>query len=473
MLQSYYIIPATLREALAALADHAQNHPRLVAGGTDVMVEIEHGAPAPHTLIDISRLPGLDQIKLKQDRIHIGPLVTHNQAVAHELIAQYAWPLQRACWEVGAPQIRNRGTIAGNLATASPANDTIPALWVLGAEITLASVRGERTLSFPQFFQGVRKTALAPEEMIVDISFPLPPASARGTFIKAGLRRTQAISLVNIAVFLDFAGETVSEARIAFGSVAPTIVRAPAAEESLCGRPLSSESIAKATSLIQQAISPIDDVRASAAYRRHLAGVITERALTQLAHHEERKGWIEQPVMLWGETDGHFPAGEDAIELPPGSDVRLILNGQPTTLLQASHLSLLDALREQGQMTGVKEGCGEGECGACTVWLDGIAVMACLTPAARAQGAHVVTVEGLAAESHLHPVQQAFAHDGAVQCGYCTPGFIMSTANLLLERPHPSADEAAQAITGNLCRCTGYYKIIDAILEAGDLNKPS
>ncbi|NOZ71093.1 MAG: xanthine dehydrogenase family protein subunit M, partial [Chloroflexi bacterium] len=188
MLQSYYIIPATLREALAALADHAQNQPRLVAGGTDVMVEIEHGAPAPQTLIDISRLPGLDQIKLQQDRIHIGPLVTHNQAVAHELIAQYAWPLQRACWEVGAPQIRNRGTIAGNLATASPANDTIPALWVLEAEVTLASVRGERTLSFPQFFQGVRKTALAPDEMIVDISFPLPPASARGTFIKAGLR---------------------------------------------------------------------------------------------------------------------------------------------------------------------------------------------------------------------------------------------------------------------------------------------
>lgn len=142
------------------------------------------------------------------------------------------------------------------------------------------------------------------------------------------------------------------------------------------------------------------------------------------------------------------------------------LNGRAVSTDFPPMARLLDVLREDLRCTGPKEGCGEGECGACTVLIDGRAVNSCLVPVIQVQGAVIVTVEGLAEDGRLHPVQEAFVKCGAAQCGICTPGFLVAAKALLDERPHPSREEVREALAGNLCRCTGYQKIVDAVCEA-------
>jgi aerobic-type carbon monoxide dehydrogenase small subunit (CoxS/CutS family) len=143
----------------------------------------------------------------------------------------------------------------------------------------------------------------------------------------------------------------------------------------------------------------------------------------------------------------------------------MTLNGEEVTVEVKPSTLLVEVLRDQLELTGTKVACGEGECGACTVLLDGKPVNSCLMPALKAQGREVLTVEGLAPLGELHPLQKAFVGHGAVQCGYCTPGMLMSAKALLDHNPNPTEDEVRLAISGNLCRCTGYAKIVEAILD--------
>jgi len=501
-----YLRPASVEEALALLREHA-GQARIVAGGTDVVVELSRGVRPTETLIDITRLDELRYIREEEGELRLGALATHNDVIASALCLEGALPLAQACAEVGAPQIRARGTIAGNLITASPANDTIPPLMALDAVVVLASAaaagrpavetapegpaatkpasadRGagedspalgkrivERIVPLRDFYPGFRRTAMRPDELLREIRIPKMAAGARGLFLKLGLRRAQAISVIDLALVVALDGEIVTDAHLALGCLAPTIVRAPRAEAYLVGRRLDAETCAEAGWLAVDDAAPIDDVRGSAGYRRETLAALVADGLRRVAAGAHADGWMAPPVLL--DTGASHVETPDEGREPFGGIIRATINGAAVTLPpEAARKTLLNALREDAGLTGAKEGCAEGECGACTVWLDGQAVMACLVPAAQAHGARVTTIEGLAAtgpagEAGLHPLQRAFIDCGAVQCGFCIPGMLMAGAKLLEERPRPDLAAIQVALSGNICRCTGYRKILDAVMSA-------
>jgi carbon-monoxide dehydrogenase medium subunit len=455
--------PGTVDEALALLAEHGPVA-RPIAGGTDLLLELARRVrPELEVLVDLSRIDGLGTVDVDGDVLRLGALVTHNQVVASDDVVRHALPLAQASFEIGAPALRNRATVVGNVVTASPANDTITALWALGATLVLRSTSSERRVPLRELFTGIRRTVLVPGELVTAIEIPIL-GDARGMFVKLGQRRAQAISIVHLAVVLGVDDGTVTRADLALGSVAPTVVAATEAQAFLLGRPLEDDVIAEAARLAAAGVRPIDDVRATAEYRTDEVEVMVRRTLTTLRRGQERDRWPSAPVLLGG------PAVTGEVHRAshgPTTPVSCTVNGEDVDAAGATGRTLLEWLRDEAGLTGTKEGCAEGECGACTVHLDGTAVLACLVPAVRANGSEVTTIEGLAGGRTLHPLQEAFVEEFAVQCGFCIPGFLMSGERLLQEVQQPTREQIAQGLAGNLCRCTGYYRFYDAVERAG------
>ncbi len=464
MWETYYTV-SSISDALEIL-DTEKNKARIIAGGTDLMLELKKGLhPDVQTLIDINRIKDLDRIWEENDYVHISPLVTHNQALVSKILINNALPLVKAAQSIGAPQIRNVGTIFGNVVTASPANDTISPLLTLEAELLIQSKNEKKWILLSDFYLGVRKTVLKSNEMVTDLRFRKMQLNHRGSFVKYLLRNTHGISVANVTIILGFNGNSINEAKISLGAVSPIVLRAKSAEEFLLGKEINENSIEEAGMLCLDAAKPISDIRASEEYRDHIIPVLVERALNEI-NSGLWKEFPENPVLLWGKEKYYInPTGKSFMHNRT-DQINTTINKKQYSLFSEQSHSLLDLVREETGLTGTKLGCGEGECGACTLFLNGLPVLSCLIPAPRAHEAEITTIEGISKGEELHPVQQAFIDEGAVQCGYCTPGFIMSAVKLLEEKPNPTQMEIREGLAGNICRCTGYYSIIRAVEKA-------
>lgn len=283
-----YHQPESLPDAVA-LAARFGEEASFLAGGTDLMVQIERGRVAPRHIIGLHRVPGLAGIEANGG-IVLGAGVTHRAIEREPALGGALRCLVEGAEVIGGHQVRNVATVGGNLANASPAADLVPCLLALDGTVRLVGPGGERELPLERFLLGPNRTARRPDELLTRVSLPAPPAHSSSAFLKAGRRRAMEISVVCVAarLTLDASRERCLEARIALGAVAPTTIRAREAERALEGRPVGGEAFERAAAAAREACRPIDDVRASAAFRRHLVGVLVRRALDRCVERARR-----------------------------------------------------------------------------------------------------------------------------------------------------------------------------------------
>jgi len=470
-----YLVPTSLEEALAILKER-QGQARVVAGGTDLIIQLKKKEVTARCLVDISNLDELKGIELEDGFIRIGACVTHQELASSSLLRERATALAEGASQVGSPQIRNMGTVGGNIVNAQPAADTVVPLMALVAEVEVATFKTQSSKLKIQS-QPLERICLGPGQCTVDPTAEILTAvrlralgpNQGSAFERLAKRKALSLPILNAAavVTLNDGGDTFQEVRLAVGPVAPTPFRARQAEEALRGAAIEAHTIAAALELAAQEAQPrTNPMRGSEAYRREMVKVLLRRAIERAVKEAQSSKLKVQSSMSDQGIRGSGNQGMSDFLIPDFLTLTMTLNGEEVTVQVQPSAMLVEVLRDQLELMGTKVACGEGECGACTVLLDGKAVASCLVPALKVQGREVMTVEGLAPLGELHPLQKAFVEHGAVQCGYCTPGMLMSAKALLNHNPHPTEDEIRLAISGNLCRCTGYAKIVEAILEA-------
>jgi len=492
-----YLRPNSLKEALALLAENADA--KILAGGTNLLVDMKLGKAAPAKVIDITFVPEMRGIEERSDGVWIGALTTIRELAVSRLLWTSYTALAEAAAAFGSTQVAMRGTLGGNVCNGSPASDTVPALLAFGAEAYLMGPEGERMAVLGDLLAGPGQVKLRKGEILAAVRMPKVTAGTGSAFLK--ISRVHAdLAKVSAAVRLtrDEGGRATS-VRIELGSVGPTVVRARKAEAVLAKQPMSDEVRLAAAEAAANEIQPIDDVRSTADYRRKAAmalvhdaaGLAWERAAVPVKHRlrgsvvaskprdvlslsvdndevalaSNKVGGTRAKPTLKGEPPKAVLQSLPSLAVDPDESVviSLTVNGEETEIDVAPNDLLLNVLREHLELTGSKYGCGIGECGACTVWMNGTPVLGCLVLAVSADGADVRTIEGEAANGQLTALQQAFIDENAFQCGYCTPGMLMMSKRLLEEIPQPTEDEIRDYLKGNHCRCTGYASIVRAV----------
>ena len=364
--------------------------------------------------------PELNTLNLGDNGLSLGAAVPCYRIYQDPAVAAAYPGLIDAAGMIGSIQIQGRATVGGNLCNAAPSGDTIPPVITLGGEAHINGPNGWRTMPAENFCTGPGRNALENGELLVAIQLPAPAANSGTAYLRFIPRNEMDIAVAGVSstVQLDASGQTIESARIALASVGPTPILATAAGDSLAGK---------------------------AVFRR---GHRRSRPPGQRSRHAHHRYARHHPPASppGGRADPPHPEHchparpRGGIIMPGLVHVTTTINGNQTDFLCEPRQSLLECLRDVVGMTGSKEGCNDGNCGACTVNMDGRIVCSCLVLGVEAQGAEVNTIEGVASAEGLHPIQQSFLENAALQCGICTPGFIVA-AKALLEN-EPDADEA-------------------------------
>ena len=282
-----YVVPKTLAEALKALNKH-KDAAKLLAGGTDLVPQLKkRELRTPEYIIDLKAIPGLNKISYGKDGLRIGALATINSIAQSSVIQEHYPILVQTALGMASPQVRNRGTFAGNICNAVPSADSAPSLLALGASVKIKSARTERVVPMDKFFTGPRITALKPNEMLLEIIVPKPIAGSRGVYLKLSPRHSMDLAVVGVGAVGICKNGICKDVKIALGAVAPTPIRAAMAESMLQGKTVTPELITEAAKKAATECRPIDDHRASKEYRCDMVYVLTRRALNQILLPQE------------------------------------------------------------------------------------------------------------------------------------------------------------------------------------------
>src|SRR5262245_60987909 len=460
-----YHRPASLDELFDLLARFGDDG-RILAGGQSLVPALNMRLATPRAVIDINRLPGLDDIRLTPEGLVIGALARHDAVERSSLVARHAPLIAAAMPHVGHAAIRSRGTFGGSLALADPAAELPACALALGATIRAARRGGRRDIAAADFFRGVYTTALEPGELITEVIVPPLAPGWRSAFDEL-TRRHGDFALAGLAAHGRLEGDVLREVRLVFFGVGTGPVRARRAETALAGRRPDGQAIAAAAGLLDDDLDPPGDIHGSPALRRQLARVLLSRVVPQVSGPADHPGERERGELPRDEQ--RAPGRDPDVHRP--DEITTVVNGRTVTRRVEPRESLVDFLRTGLQLTGSHVGCEHGVCGACTVRVDGKLVRGCLMLAAQADGARVETIEGVAESGAIARLQQAFRLENALQCGFCTPGMLLTAHDLLERVERPDAAVIREAIGGNYCRCTGYHAIVDAVARAADARR--
>jgi aerobic-type carbon monoxide dehydrogenase small subunit (CoxS/CutS family)/CO/xanthine dehydrogenase FAD-binding subunit len=446
-----YHRPTTLDEALSL----ARQGIVPLAGGTRLLAAA-HDLP---NVLDLSAL-GLSRLSLEDGDLVLGALTPLQDIVDSPLAHQAtAGLLPQACRaQHASPLLRGMATVGGEAIHGHLDSEVVAALLALNAVFVLAG--GEDPPESPalRFLRDPRED-LAGGRLLVSIFIPGAPDGA-------ALERVAALPsappMLSVLATITFAGEKVTRARVALTGLETRPARVLEAEARLEGTGAEPAAVERCIEQIVARAPFRDDAHAPAAYRKRIAAVLTRRALARALGRARGKEATEPAPRGRPQHHGRL---QSPLPYFTSGRIDILVNGVRRQIDAEARATLLDVLRREG-FWGVKHGCETGECGACAVLLDGRPVASCITLAARAGGRTVTTVEGLGTPGALHPVQEAFVATGAVQCGYCTPAMEVCAKALLDVTPRPTEAEVRDALAGCLCRCTGYVKPVEAVLQA-------